>query len=106
MAAVRRIGQQIQSLKVYIGRVPWTVSQKELKDYFSQYGLVKRATLPFDRETGFHKRFGFIEFQSEEGYNNTIQRPYHVIEGTRVFVRPHAGSTAPGRPDESLFSDE
>ncbi|XP_070578439.1 SRA stem-loop-interacting RNA-binding protein, mitochondrial-like [Ptychodera flava] len=81
-----------QALSVYVSRIPWTISQRELKEYFSQFGTVRRAIVPVDKETGFFKRFAFIDFSNKEGFQNTIQRSAHVIEGTRIQVKPSQAS--------------
>ncbi|XP_078001208.1 SRA stem-loop-interacting RNA-binding protein, mitochondrial-like [Glandiceps talaboti] len=84
-------GRYASSFRLYIGRLPWTVANRELKEYFAQFGNIRRAVVAFDKQTGFSKRFGFVEFSNEEGYRNTVQRATHIVDGTRVFVRPQTG---------------
>uniref|UniRef100_A0A3B4A8F3 RRM domain-containing protein n=1 Tax=Periophthalmus magnuspinnatus TaxID=409849 RepID=A0A3B4A8F3_9GOBI len=70
--------------EVFVSRVPWTVASKEMKEYFNQFGQVKKCLLPFDKETGFHRGFCWVGFSSEEGLNNALQKEPHIIEGTKV----------------------
>ncbi|OWK64185.1 hypothetical protein RLOC_00011101 [Lonchura striata] len=47
-SAVRAAGRRSRRLfDIFVAEVPWTVSSKELKEYFSQFGLVQRCQLPF-----------------------------------------------------------
>ncbi|XP_034530431.1 SRA stem-loop-interacting RNA-binding protein, mitochondrial [Notolabrus celidotus] len=73
--------------EVFVSKVPWTVANKEMKEYFGQFGLVKKCLLPFDKETGFHRGFCWIGFSSEEGLNNALQKDPHVLEGAKLQVQ-------------------
>ncbi|XP_078516103.1 SRA stem-loop-interacting RNA-binding protein, mitochondrial isoform X2 [Lissotriton helveticus] len=61
--------------------------EEELREYFSQFGTVKKCLLPFDKETGFHRGIGWIRFASEEGLQNALQKESHIIEGSKLQVQ-------------------
>uniref|UniRef100_A0A8C7EF51 SRA stem-loop interacting RNA binding protein n=1 Tax=Nothoprocta perdicaria TaxID=30464 RepID=A0A8C7EF51_NOTPE len=68
----------------------------ELRDYFAQFGAVQRCQLPFDRDTGFHKRYGWIKFSSPEDVQNVFQKDSHILEGAKVtdaLILPSPGNT-------------
>ncbi|XP_028251626.1 SRA stem-loop-interacting RNA-binding protein, mitochondrial [Parambassis ranga] len=73
--------------EIFVSKVPWTVARGEMKEYFSQFGQVKRCLLPFDKESGFHKGFCWVGFSTEEGLNNALQKDPHVLEGTKLQVQ-------------------
>ncbi len=50
--------------KLYVGNLPYSASEPELEELFSQFGPVKSVALIKDRETGRMKGFGFVEFDS------------------------------------------
>ncbi|XP_069576885.1 SRA stem-loop-interacting RNA-binding protein, mitochondrial isoform X1 [Brachyistius frenatus] len=81
--------------EVFVSKIPWTAAGKEMREYFGQFGLVKKCLLPFDKETGFHRGFCWVGFSSEEGLNNALQKDPHVLEGVKLQVqrnrRPLAG---------------
>ncbi|ETE69668.1 hypothetical protein L345_04527, partial [Ophiophagus hannah] len=54
----------------------------ELREYFTQFGPVKKCILPFNTETGFHKGFGWIGFATEESRNNALLKD-HMFEGSQ-----------------------
>ncbi len=47
--------------KIYVGNLPWSIADAELKDFFSNYGTVHSAVVITDRETGRSRGFGFVE---------------------------------------------
>ncbi|GCC35659.1 SRA stem-loop-interacting RNA-binding protein, mitochondrial isoform X1 [Chiloscyllium punctatum] len=76
-----------KSLEIFVSRIPWSLSSKEIKEYFGQFGQVKKCLLPFDKETGFHKGFCWVGFNTEEGFQNALQKEPHVIEGAKLQVQ-------------------
>ncbi|XP_051723757.1 SRA stem-loop-interacting RNA-binding protein, mitochondrial [Ctenopharyngodon idella] len=73
--------------EVFVSKVPWTIATKEVKEYFGQFGQVKKCLLPFDKETGFHRGFCWIGFTTEEGLQNALQKDPHFIEGAKLQVQ-------------------
>ncbi|XP_057679346.1 SRA stem-loop-interacting RNA-binding protein, mitochondrial [Corythoichthys intestinalis] len=73
--------------EVFVSKLPWTVASKEMREYFGQFGQVKWCRLPFDKETGFHRGFGWVGFNSEEGLNNVLQKEPHILEGAKLQVQ-------------------
>lgn len=53
------------ALKLYVGGLPYSTSEEELKDAFAQAGNVTSATIIIDRATGRSKGFGFVEMSNE-----------------------------------------
>ena len=46
---------------IYVGNLPYTTDEAELRALFESYGEVSRATIVNDRETGRPRGFGFVE---------------------------------------------
>ena len=51
--------------KLFVGGLPFSVSDEELADAFGAHGKVASAKVITDRETGRSKGFGFVEFENE-----------------------------------------
>ncbi|KAF2848009.1 hypothetical protein T440DRAFT_557027 [Plenodomus tracheiphilus IPT5] len=51
---------------IYVGRVPRGFFEKQMKQYFSQFGKVNRLRLSRNKKTGASKHFAFVEFASSE----------------------------------------
>ena len=54
-------------MKLYVGNLPWSVSEQELGDLFAPLGDVHSAKVITDRETGRSRGFGFVELSDEAG---------------------------------------
>ncbi|XP_030299071.1 SRA stem-loop-interacting RNA-binding protein, mitochondrial [Sparus aurata] len=76
-----------KAFELFVSKIPWTVAGKEMKEYFGQFGAVKKCLLPFDKETGFHRGFCWVGFSSEEGLSNALQKDLHMIEGAKLQVQ-------------------
>ena len=59
-------------MTIYIGNLSFQAEQEDLLDLFSQYGEVKSASLPLDRETGRKRGFGFVEMNSDQDEQKAI----------------------------------
>ena len=59
-------------MTIYIGNLSFQAEQEDLLDLFSQYGEVKSASLPLDRETGRKRGFGFVEMNTDEDEQKAI----------------------------------
>jgi RNA recognition motif-containing protein len=53
-------------MKLYVGNLPPTFTDKDLEELFASYGDVRSAKMIMDRETGRSKRFGFVELSSKD----------------------------------------
>ncbi len=63
--------------RLYVGNLPYSVGENELKRLFSQAGTVESVTLPLDRETGRPRGFGFVQMANDEEAENAI----HMFNG-------------------------
>lgn len=60
--------------KLFVGGLPWRMSNEELKEMFEECGEVTDAFIPRDRETGRSKGFGFVEFATQEGAQAAVEK--------------------------------
>jgi RNA recognition motif-containing protein len=56
---------QVNKNKLYVGNLPYTMSEDDLREMFGQYGQVTQVTLITDKMSGRSKGFGFVEFSDE-----------------------------------------
>lgn len=52
--------------KLYVGGLPYSMDEDQLKEAFAQFGTVVSAAVIKDRDTGQSKGFGFVEMSSDE----------------------------------------
>ena len=51
--------------KIYVGNLPYSVTESELRDLFGEHGTVESVSLVSDRETGRPRGFGFVEMDDD-----------------------------------------
>jgi len=59
--------------KLYVGGLPYSTTDAELKDAFSQAGSVASAVIIIDKMSGRSKGFGFVEMSSDEEAQKAIE---------------------------------
>ena len=57
---------------LYVGNLPHTVSEAELRNLFEAHGTVERITLVTDRDTGRSRGFGFVEMKNATDADKAI----------------------------------
>lgn len=87
-------------MKLYVGNLPYTVAENDLKELFEGFGAVESVTLIMDKFTGQSKGFGFIEMPSNSEADQAIKALNETpLKGRTIKVnqaqdRPSGG----GRP--------
>ena len=51
--------------KIYVGNLPFSATEADVRNLFAEYGEVVSAALPTDRETGRPRGFGFVEMADD-----------------------------------------
>ncbi|MGQ9675365.1 MAG: RNA recognition motif domain-containing protein [Chloroflexota bacterium] len=69
--------------RLYVGNLPYTASENDVRQLFSQAGTVESVSLPTDRQTGQSRGFGFVDMASNEDADNAIR----MFDGYRMDGR-------------------
>lgn len=73
--------------RLFIGGLPYTVTEEELKEMFSKVGELESASIITDKYTGNSKGFGFIEFKKDEDAVKAIETLNNTeLGGRRINV--------------------
>lgn len=59
--------------KMYVGNLPFSAMESELRDIFSEYGTVTDLFLPMDRETGRPRGFAFVTMDTVTAMEEAIK---------------------------------
>ncbi len=77
----------MNSKKLYVGGLPYQVTEHTLREIFSAHGTVESATVITDRMTGRSKGFGFVEMSSQEEAQQAIDKLNGTdLEGRNITV--------------------
>ena len=59
--------------KLYVGGLPYSTTNDELKDVFSKAGEVSSATVIIDKMSGRSRGFGFVEMSNDADADKAIE---------------------------------
>ena len=77
----------MNSKKLYVGGLPYQVTEDTLREIFSAHGTVESSTVISDRMTGRSKGFGFVEMSSQEEAQAAIDKLNGTdLEGRNITV--------------------
>jgi len=79
--------------KIYVGNLPFSATESEIRDLFAQHGTVESVALPTDRETGRPRGFGFVEMPQADA-----QKAMQALNGFNMGGRPLRVNEAQDRP--------
>ena len=72
--------------KLYVGSLPFSITQEALEALFSQYGPIESVVIIKDHETGRSKGFGFVEYQTKEDADKALELNGTDFEGQTLRV--------------------
>ncbi|MFH0780153.1 MAG: RNA-binding protein [Parcubacteria group bacterium] len=72
--------------KLYVGNLPFSTTDEELKDKFSEAGSVESAKIITDKFSGRSKGFGFVEMSNDEEAAKAIEMFNGSQFGDRTIV--------------------
>ena len=74
------------TVKLYVGNLPWSVSNDELEEMFGKVGTVETANVVFDRDTGRSRGFGFVEMSQGDAQQAISDLNGHTVDGRQLRV--------------------
>ncbi|KAI0982489.1 hypothetical protein GJ496_009036 [Pomphorhynchus laevis] len=72
--------------KIFIGAIKEGITEKDLKDYFGQYGSITDCVVMRDCN-GMHRGFGFVEFDDIDAVDRIVLQKNHTIKGQSLDVK-------------------
>ena len=75
-------------MELYVGNLPWSVTDESLTALFAKHGAVTRAKVVMDRESGRSRGFGFVTMTNDaEGTAAIAATNGSQLDGRAVNVR-------------------
>ena len=73
--------------KLFVGNLPYTMNDDQLRELFAAYGEVASASVIIDRATSRSKGFGFVELTDDAAADAAIAKTDgSEFEGRRLTV--------------------
>src|SRR5688572_5285801 len=92
------------SVRLFIGNLPYTATEAELREHLSSVGVPTSVVLPVDRETGRPRGFAFVDYAdravAEEAIRKFDQAPFkgRGLAVSEARPREDRGPGGPPRP--------
>ena len=71
------------SKKLYVGNLPFTTTESELRSVFERHGPVASVNVIMDRETGRPRGFAFVEMEDA----STAEQAIRALDGSDLGGR-------------------
>src|SRR5258708_2701774 len=95
------------SVRLFIGNLPYTATEADLREHLSSVGVPTSVVLPVDRETGRPRGFAFVDYAdravAEEAIKRFDQQPFKG-RGLAVSEARPREDRPPGAPRPGGFS--
>jgi RNA recognition motif-containing protein len=89
------------SKKLYVGNLPFTSTEEDLRALFGRHGSVDSVNVIMDRETGRPRGFAFVEMTESSGATDAIK----ALDGTQLGGRSMKVSEAQDKQRSGSGSD-
>ena len=74
MPACRNTHEGAVSVRLFIGNLPYSANEADLREHLSSVGEPAQVVLPTDRETGRPRGFAFVDYNDREVAEEAIRR--------------------------------
>ena len=61
-------------MNIYVGNLPYSVTEDDLRNMFGEFGEVSSVNIINDQYTGQSKGFGFVEMSNEQEAEEAISK--------------------------------
>jgi RNA recognition motif-containing protein len=85
------------SKKIYVGNLPFTASEAEVRELFEAHGTVESVSIVQDRDTGRPRGFGFVEMADD----NAARAAIAALDGATLGDRSLKVDEAQPRAERS-----
>jgi len=73
-------------MKIYVGNLPYSLTDEELGGLFAQFGQVMDVFIAIDRETRRSRGFGFVEMADDDAVKAIEALHEHEVGGRKLVV--------------------
>jgi RNA recognition motif-containing protein len=78
-----RIEKAELNKKLYVGNLPFSITETELRELFEEHGAIESVNVITDRETGRSRGFAFVELEDAGSAEKAMQ----ALDGREVDGR-------------------
>lgn len=72
--------------KIYVGNLSYSVTEHDLRQFYSEFGSISEVIIPQDRETGKARGFAFVSFENQADAQNALSTNGKEFMGRNLKV--------------------
>ncbi|XP_035227781.1 heterogeneous nuclear ribonucleoproteins A2/B1-like [Stegodyphus dumicola] len=73
--------------RIFVGGLRSEIQESDIREYFSNFGKIRKVDIMMDRNTNTKRGFAFVEFDDYDPVDKAVLQGNHVILGQDVTVR-------------------
>jgi len=73
--------------KVFLGGLPSSITETDLRSFFSRYGRVTEVVIMYDQEKKKARGFGFLSFENDAAVDGAVAEHYVNIQNKQVEIK-------------------
>jgi len=74
-------------MNIFVGSLPWSMEEADLRESFETYGVVDSVKIVTDKFSGRSKGFGFVEMPNDDEAQNAIEELNgSTVQGRELVV--------------------
>ncbi|CAL4147112.1 unnamed protein product [Meganyctiphanes norvegica] len=73
--------------RIFVGGLPQDVKEDDLESYFGHFGKVTCVNIMYDKNTGRHRGFAFVDFNDYDPVDKILLTHNHSIKGRPIDVK-------------------
>lgn len=79
--------------RIFIGGLPQDVKEEDLETYFANFGRVTCVNIMYDKNSGRHRGFAFVDFNDYDPVDKVLLTRNHSIKGRLIDVKKAISKT-------------
>ena len=83
----RREEMMDSSKKIFVGGLEPSITEEDLKIFFSKFGEVKEASVLFDNNRNASRGFGFVSFEDKNVVDMLVKQNNFSLKGRKIDVK-------------------
>jgi len=78
---------EVVNKQIYVGNLPYQVSEADLKDFFGKYGVIEQVRIVRNYSSGRSKGFGFVTYRTTSEAKNALVAHGQKYKDRTIVVR-------------------
>jgi RNA recognition motif-containing protein len=75
-------------MNIFVAKLSSKTKSEDLEQLFKKFGEVTSAKVIVDRQTGFSKRYGFVEMPDDQAAYEAIEKLNNTeLDGSQIIVK-------------------